>query len=116
MAGQRVKLGFCPIGKFVFSHEDALRYKALIEAKLQQWGVDYVSIDGVLPDGMVRDQAHVDPVVAHFKRAGVDAVFMPHCNFGTEGAVGMIGAKLGVPVLLWGPRDEAPLPDRKSVV
>ncbi len=115
MAGQRVKLGFCPIGKFVFSHEDALRYKALIEAKLQQWGVDYVSIDGVLPDGMVRDQAHVDPVVAHFKRAGVDAVFMPHCNFGTEGAVGMIGAKLGVPVLLWGPRDEAPLPDGRRL-
>lgn len=36
---------------------------------------------------------------------------MPHCNFGTEGAVGMIGAKLKVPVLLWGPRDDSPLPD-----
>jgi hypothetical protein len=43
---------------------------------------------------MVRDQAHVDAAVDHFKRAGVDAVFMPHCNFGAEGAVGMIGAKL----------------------
>jgi L-fucose isomerase-like protein len=115
MAGRQVKLGFCPIGKFVFSHEDALRFKALIEAKLQQWNIDYVSIDGVLPDGMVRDQTHVDPVVAHFKRAGVDAVFMPHCNFGTEGAVGMIGAKLGVPVLLWGPRDEAPLPNGRRL-
>jgi L-fucose isomerase-like protein len=115
MAGKRVRLGYCPIGKFVFSHEDALRYKALIETKLKEWGVDYVSIDGVLPDGMVRDQAHVDPVVEHFKRAGVDAIFMPHCNFGTEGAVGMIGAKLGVPVLLWGPRDEAPLPDGRRL-
>ncbi len=111
MTNPPVKLGFCPIGKFVFSHEDALRYKAQIESKLREWGVSFVSLDGVLPDGMVRDQGHVDPVVDHFKRAGVDAVFMPHCNFGTEGAVGMIGAKLGVPVLLWGPRDEAPLPD-----
>ncbi|MCL4506771.1 MAG: fucose isomerase [Chloroflexi bacterium] len=115
MAGASVKLGFCPIGKFVFSHEDALRYKALIEEKLRQWQVDYVTIDGVLPDGIVRDQTHVDPVVDHFKRAGVDAVFMPHCNFGTEGAVGMIGAKLGRPVLLWGPRDEAPLPDGRRL-
>ena len=115
MAGTKVKLGFCPIGKFVFSHEDALRYKALIEAKLRAWNVDYVSIDGVLPDGIVRDQSHVPAVVDHFKREGIDALFMPHCNFGTEGAAGMIGAKLGVPVLLWGPRDEAPLPDGRRL-
>ena len=115
MAGTKVKLGFCPIGKFVFSHEDALHYKALIEAKLREWQVDYVSIDGVLPDGIVRDQSHVQPVVDHFKREGIDALFLPHCNFGTEGAAGMIGAKLGVPVLLWGPRDEAPLPDGRRL-
>ncbi|MCP4399292.1 MAG: fucose isomerase, partial [bacterium] len=40
-----------------------------------------------------------------------DALFVPHCNFGTEGAVAIIAKELGVPVLLWGPRDEAPLPD-----
>lgn len=115
MAGKSVKLGYCPIGKFVFSHDDALRYKALIEEKLKLWGVDYISLEGVLPDGIVRDQSHVAAVVAHFQHAGVDAVFMPHCNFGTEGAVGMIGRKLGVPVLLWGPRDEAPLPDGRRL-
>ncbi len=65
----------------------------------------------ILPDGIIRSQADVEPAVAHFRRQEIDAIFMPHCNFGTEGAVGMIGAKLGVPVLLWGPRDEAPLAD-----
>jgi L-fucose isomerase-like protein len=40
---------------------------------------------------------------------------MPHCNFGTEGAVGMIAKKLNVPTLLWGPRDEAPLPDGRRL-
>jgi L-fucose isomerase-like protein len=108
---RQIKLAFCPIGKFVFSHEDALRFKNLTELKLKAWQVDYVSLDGVLPDGMIRSQDHVDAAVEHFQKAGVGAVFMPHCNFGTEGAVGMIGKKLGVPVLLWGPRDEAPLPD-----
>ena len=106
-----IKLGFCPIGKFVFSHEDALRYKVMVEEKLKAWRIPYVSIDGVIKDGLVRDQSHVDAVVSHFKAEGVDGVFMPHCNFGTEGAVGMIGKKLAVPVLLWGPRDEAPLAD-----
>mgnify|MGYP006286007643 CR=1 FL=1 len=104
-------LGLVPIGKFVFSHEAALEQKAKVEALLDRMEVDYVNVDEVLPDGMVRDQSHVDPVVRHLQRQDVDAVFMPHCNFGTEGACGMIGRRLGLPVLLWGPRDGAPQPD-----
>jgi len=104
-------LGLAPIGKFVFSHEDALVQKAKVEELLARLGVRYVNVDEVIPDGMVRDQSHVDPVVNHLRAQGVDAVFLPHCNFGTEGACGMIAKKLGVPALLWGPRDEAPLPD-----
>lgn len=108
---RRLLLGVCPIGKFVFSHEDALRQKRAIFGKLDEWKVDYCGIDEVLPDGLVRDQRHVEPVVRHFRGKQVDALFVPHCNFGTEGAVGMIARELGVPVLLWGPRDEAPLAD-----
>jgi L-fucose isomerase-like protein len=111
MPPARVRLGFCPIGKFVFSHEDALRFKGLLEKKLTALEIEYISLDGVLPDGMVRSQEHVSAVVDHFHKLDIDAIFMPHCNFGTEGAVGAIGKKLGVPVLLWGPRDEAPQPD-----
>ena len=104
-------LGLCPIGKFVFSNEDAIRQKRRVQEKLSAWGVRYVDLDGVLEDGLVKDQGHVDTAVEHFRRAGVDCLFMPHCNFGTEGAVGMIAKKLGVPTLLWGPRDSAPEPD-----
>lgn len=111
MPAARIRLGFCPIGKFVFSHEDALRFKGLLEKKLDALDIEYVSLEGVLPDGMVRSQEQVIPVVEHFQKSDIDAIFMPHCNFGTEGAVGAIGKKLGVPLLLWGPRDEAPLPD-----
>lgn len=104
-------LGFCPIGKFVFSHEDALRIKGLLEEKFAEWDVNYVGIDDVLPDGMVRSQKDVTPVVEHLRKQGIDALFIPHCNFGTEGAAGVIARELGVPVLLWGPRDDAPLAD-----
>ena len=41
----------------------------------------------------------------------VDAIFIPHCNFGTEDSVARIAREVGKPTLLWGPRDEAPLPD-----
>jgi L-fucose isomerase-like protein len=115
MTGSVPRMGLCPIGKFVFSNEDAVRYKQLLQAKLREWGVDFVDLKGVLEDGLVKDQSHVDPAVAHFRRADVDCLFMPHCNFGTEGAVGMIAKKLGLPTLLWGPRDEAPLPDGRRL-
>lgn len=111
MIWKNIRLGLCPIGKFVFSHEDACRQKSLLQQRLAAWGVTFVDLESVLPDGMVRDQKHVEPVVEHFRKEKIDAVFMPHCNFGTEGATGMIGKKLGVPVLVWGPRDEAPLAD-----
>ena len=108
-------LGLCPIGKFVFSHEDAMRFKGLLQDALRRWGIRYVDLDGVLEDGMIRDQSHARVAAAHFKKAGVDGLFMPHCNFGTEGAVGAIGRDVGVPVLLWGPRDEAPLADGRRL-
>lgn len=108
---RKPKLGFCPIGKFVFSHEDALRFKSILEQKMCGWDVNFTGIDSVIPDGMVRSQNHVQPVVDYLKSQNIDALFIPHCNFGTEGAAGMIAHKLNVPTLLWGPRDEAPLAD-----
>ena len=81
-------IGFCPIGNFVFSHEDAMRLKGLVRAKLDQWKVRYVDLESVLPDGMVRDQKHAEPAVRFFQQQGIDALFIPHCNFGTEGAAG----------------------------
>jgi len=108
---KRPVLGLCPIGKFVFSHEDAIRFKGMIRDRLDRWQVRYVDLETVLPDGMVRDQKHVEPVVRYFRAQGIDALFIPHCNFGTEGAAAMIAKQCGVPTLLWGPRDEAPLAD-----
>jgi L-fucose isomerase-like protein len=104
-------LALCPMGKFVFSNEDAIRQKQLVQARLRAMGVRFTDLDGVLPDGLVKDQTHVATAVAHFKAQGADALFMPHCNFGTEGACGMIARHLGLPVLLWSPRDAAPQPD-----
>ena len=107
----KVKLGLIPIGKFVFSHDDAMRYKAKIEQKLDSMGVRYAGIDGIVADGIIRSYEDVAPAVKYMRAQDVDCVFMPHCNFGTESAAGLIGQKMGVPVLLWGPKDHAPLPD-----
>lgn len=104
-------LGLCPIGKFVFSHEDAIRQKIALQKRLRELKIPFVDLEGLLPDGLVRDQKQVQAVVDHFRQARVRCLFLPHCNFGTEGAAAMIAHRLSVPTLLWGPRDEAPQKD-----
>ena len=101
-------LGLCPIGKFVFSHKDAMRWKEQLQGALRKWGIMTVDLDGVIEDGMIRNQAQAAAAIAHFRKHDVTGLFMPHCNFGTESAAGVIGRDVGVPLLLWGPRDEAP--------
>ena len=108
---KNINLGVCPIGKFVFSHEDALVQKQKIYNKLNKLDIAYIDLEKALPDGMVRDQKHVEKAVEYFKNKKADALFIPHCNFGTEGAAAMIAKELGLPTLLWSPRDEAPLED-----
>ena len=63
---------------------------------------------------MVRDQSHVEPAVRYFQDRRIDALFIPHCNFGTEGAAAMIARQCGVPVPLWGPRDERRWPTARG--
>ncbi len=104
-------LGLCPIGKFVFSNEDAIKHKKLIQKKLTDLNIRYIDIDDITEDGLVKSQDDVSKVARHFNSQNIDCLFLPHCNFGTESAVGLIAQKLQVPTLLWGPRDEAPLPD-----
>jgi L-fucose isomerase-like protein len=108
---KKIKLGFAPTRRNVFSREDSIKYKKLIETKLKQWGVDYVNIDWLNKEGLLYDLRDSSKVAARFVKENVDALFVPHCNFGTEDAVAKLARELGKPVLLWGPRDENPLPD-----
>ena len=111
--GSNLTLGLCPMGKFVFSHEDAIRQKITIQNKLRELNISYVDLDKVFPetDGLVREQQQCGTAVEYFRNEKIDAIFLPHCNFGTEGAAGTIARDAAVPVLLWGPRDEAPQKD-----
>ncbi|MGV8845321.1 L-fucose/L-arabinose isomerase family protein [Tessaracoccus sp.] len=113
MEMNKVRLALCPVGKFVFSHDDAVRQKKSIQARLDALEIDFVDLDQVFPEteGLIEDISQVPAAVAHFREHGVDALFLPHCNFGTEGAAGLMARDLGVPTLLWGPRDAAPEED-----
>ncbi|ETT62061.1 L-fucose/L-arabinose isomerase family protein [Paenibacillus sp. FSL H8-0457] len=111
---KKFKLGYAPTRRFVFSAEDAFKYKVLIKEKIESFGmdIDIVDLEGINEEGLLYDDnINADSLVDRFKKDGVDAVFFPHCNFGTEDTVARVGKALGKPVLLWGPRDESPLED-----
>lgn len=111
---KRLKLGYAPTRRFVFSAEDAFRYKVLIREKMESFGldIDIVDLEGLNSEGLLYDDhINADQIADRFKQENVDAVFFQHCNFGTEDSVARVGKALGKPVLLWGPRDESPLKD-----
>jgi L-fucose isomerase-like protein len=111
---KRIKIGYAPTRRFVFSAEDAFKYKVLIKEKILSFGLnmDLVDLEGLNEEGLLYDDAiNAESIVKRFREQEVDAVFFPHCNFGTEDTVARVAKALGKPVLLWGPRDEAPLED-----
>ncbi len=106
-----VTIGLVPIGKFVFSQQDAQRYAGLTAARLRELGVGFVDLEGVTADGLLYRREDLPAVIRHLRERRVDALFCPHCNFGTEDVAALLGKEMALPYLLWGPRDEAPLPD-----
>lgn len=112
---QKLKLGYAPTRRFVFSAEDAYKYKVLIREKIVSLGggdIEIVDLEGLNKEGLLYDDLiGADHIIERFRREQVDAVFFPHCNFGTEETVARVARALGKPVLLWGPQDEAPLED-----
>ncbi|MEK6796129.1 MAG: L-fucose/L-arabinose isomerase family protein [Spirochaetota bacterium] len=105
-----LRLGFMPTRRRFFSREDSMKYKTMILNKIRELSpsLEIVDLEWLNEDGLIRDADESAKVARHFIEKEVDAVFCPHCNFGTEDAVTLAAKKIGKPVLLWGPRDEAP--------
>lgn len=120
MLNHQITLGFAPNRRPGFDPAPACANKKAIHKKLKALAkenrIKLVDLDWLNGEGVISETADVPRVVERFRQEKVDAVFTAHCNFGSEEAVGKIGRGLGKPLLLWGPRDEAPLPGKIRVV
>lgn len=112
----KLVLGFAPTRRKMydpaFARENKRKIREKTEAILSGVDVQIVDIDWLNDEGLLIEVEDVRKVEEHFRQAKVDAVFMPHCNFGSEEVVGKLGKAMGKPFLLWGARDEAPPPER----
>ncbi|MGD0725984.1 MAG: fucose isomerase [Spirochaetia bacterium] len=109
----KVRLGFLPTRRNLnrpnlFNRDYAIAEKNKVEEYLKANGIDYVNLDFLNEEGLLFRGSDAEKVVERFQALKVNALFAPHCNFGTEDAVAKVAQKLSVPLLLWGPRDDAP--------
>ncbi len=109
MIKNKVVIGYAPTRRNVFSAEDAQKHKNIILESIKKYDAEIVDINDINEEGLLFQESDVDRIVAKFKNANVDGVFFPHCNFGSEALVSKVAAAIGKPVLVWGPRDDAPL-------
>lgn len=107
----RIVLGYAPTRRSIFSAPDARKYRAIIADKLRELDVEFVDIDDINEEGLLYNEEDRLKVLKKFQDAGVDGLFLPHCNFGTEFICARLAKDLGKPVLLWGPLDERPEAD-----
>ena len=106
--GAHIRLGFAPTRRAIFSAPAAVEYRGFTAKRLTELGIDFVDIDDINDEGLLYDDEGMLKILEKFRREKVDGLFLPHANFGTEYECGRLAKALGVPVLLWGPRDERP--------
>lgn len=106
-----IRIGYAPTRRSIFSAPDARRYRTIIADRLTELNVEFVDIDDINDEGLLFDEDDRIRVLEKFRTAGVDGLFLPHCNFGTEFICARLAKDLGRPVLLWGPLDERPEPN-----
>lgn len=104
-----LKLGVVGTRRDIFSKEDAINYNQQILNKLHDLQIDFVDISHINEEGLLFDEMDVNAIADYLKAEKVDALFFPHCNFGTEDLVAKVAKLVGKPVMIWGPKDEAPL-------
>ena len=109
-----LRIGFAPTRRVLttpkaFSTDEALRIKKEVEEYVKKFqDVEWVNLDSINKEGLLFQVSDVNAASELFKNKKVDAVFFPFCNFGSEEAVAKMAREVGKPVLVWGPRDEAP--------
>ncbi|MDR2648967.1 MAG: hypothetical protein LBB94_04520 [Clostridiales bacterium] len=106
---RKCTLGVAPTRRDAFKNnrKDAINKRT--ESLCLKYDVNFVGIEGVAREGLLVFSDEIEKIAKHFIASEVDALFIPHANFGQEEAVAKLAKLVNKPVLIWGPRDDAPL-------
>lgn len=104
---QKIKLGVVPTRRedLNFPVKLAMDQKIPLFNKLREMEIDFVDLDDVCSDGLLVSLDDLEAAKKKFTDHRIDALFIPTIVFGAEGPVSLLAKEMGVPTLLWGPRD-----------
>ena len=85
-----------------------MKFNEIIRKQMDEFDIDIVDLEGINEEKLLFSDSDIEKVIERFSSEKVDAVFFPHCNFGSENRVSQVAKALNVPVLIWGPRDDYP--------
>lgn len=80
----KIKIGFAPTRRSIFSAPDAVKYRKLTAERLKELGINFVDITDINDEGLLYCDEDRLKIAEKFKKEKVDGLFLPHCNFGTE--------------------------------
>lgn len=105
---REIVIGYAPTRRSIFSAPAARDYARKTLKRLEKLGITCVDMYDINEEGLLFDEEGRIKMAQKCRDAGVDGLFLPHTNFGTEYECARLAKDLNVPVLLWGPRDECP--------
>ncbi len=112
----KITLGVLPTQRYHFgSINRTQEAKQRILHWLKQEGVSFVDLEGVTDEGTLHSMKQKNTVVEYLKSNNVDALFVPHCNFGSEEIVASVARDMKKPVLIWGEKDDIKRTDFSNV-
>lgn len=107
----KVILGFSPTKREIMKNSDAIPNRSEVKSKIEKLidkRVELVEIDTLVDNGLIQNLDDVIKVEKHFRQENVDALFIPHCDFGEEAVVAKLGKVMNKPLLVWAPREFEP--------
>nr|WP_302142782.1 sugar isomerase [uncultured Schaedlerella sp.] len=111
---RKLVLGYAPTRRFDFpepknAYENSVKIKKRVYDILKGMGdIEIIDLSFLNEEALLYQECDVERAAEEFTAKKVDALFIPHANFGCEEVVVKLCRKLKLPVLIWGPRDDAP--------
>ena len=76
----KIKIGYAPTRRSIFSAPDAVKYRGLTADRLKELGIDFVDITDVNDEGLLYDEEGRIKIAEKFKKEKIDGLFLPHCS------------------------------------
>ena len=64
----KIKLGYAPTRRSIFSAPDAVKYRGLTAKRLEELGIDFVDITDINEEGLLYDDEGLNKIIEKFKR------------------------------------------------